>query len=70
MGLKEGRNLIEVRSEDAAGNVGTADWTIESERDFYFGGSSLIILIVIILVVSVVAALYWMRHSRPGRPPE
>ncbi|MCK5415394.1 MAG: hypothetical protein KAJ35_08430 [Thermoplasmata archaeon] len=69
LSLKEGKNHIEVRARDAAGNQGTSEWTIESERVFLVSGSSYIILIIIVLVIIAVATLYWWRQSRMEEPP-
>ncbi|MCK5252954.1 MAG: hypothetical protein KAQ96_08385, partial [Thermoplasmata archaeon] len=54
LSLKEGDNLIEVRAEDKAGNVGTAEWTITSDRGLSVGGASWLILLVIVVVVAIV----------------
>ena len=65
--LREGDNLIEVRSRDAAGNVGIAEWAITSERGMFVGGGSWLILVVILIVASLVGAWYW--RSRQEGPP-
>jgi predicted GH43/DUF377 family glycosyl hydrolase len=59
LSLKEGDNLIEVMAQDKAGNVGTSEWTITSERGFSVGGASWLILLVIVAVAAVVAFYYW-----------
>ena len=65
LSLKEGDNLIEVRAEDEAGNVGTAEWTISSDRGFSVGGASWLMLVVIVVVVALVGAWYW-RSKQQG----
>ena len=62
--LKEGDNFIEVRSQDAAGNMGTSDWEIQSDRGMFVGGVSWLILIVIIVVVAVVGVWYWRNGMK------
>ena len=66
LSLREGDNLIEVRGEDAAGNVGTAEWTISSEGGLSVGGTSWLILLVIVVVVAIVVLWYW--RNRTGGP--
>jgi hypothetical protein len=63
LSLKEGDNLIEVRADDNAGNVGTAEWTISSERGLSVGGASWFILLVIVVVVAVVVLWYWRKRT-------
>jgi hypothetical protein len=57
--LKEGDNLIEARSQDAAGNVETSEWTISSDRGLSVGGASWLILVVVLVVVILVGVWYW-----------
>jgi hypothetical protein len=64
LSLKEGDNLVAVRAEDKAGNVGTAEWTITSDRGFSVGGASWLILVVIVVVVALVGVWYW-RSRQP-----
>jgi hypothetical protein len=67
--LKEGKNLIEVRSQDLAGNTGTAERTIEAERGLSVSGTSLIVIIIIVAVLATVGVIYWMRRKRDDAPP-
>ncbi len=64
LSLKEGRNVIEARSRDAAGNVGLDGRTIDSDRGLSVGGASWLILIVIAVVVALVALWYWRNRTR------
>ena len=61
--LKEGDNLIEVRAEDTAGNVGNAEWTIRYEKGLSVGGASWFILLVIVVVVAIVVLWYWRNRT-------
>lgn len=61
--LKEGDNLIEVRAEDAAGNVGNAEWTIRYDKGLSVGGASWLILLVIVVVVAIVVLWYWRNRT-------
>jgi hypothetical protein len=63
LSLKEGDNLIEVNALDAAGNMGTAEWTISSDRGFSVGGASWLILLVIVVVVALVGLWYWRSRT-------
>jgi hypothetical protein len=69
LSLKEGDNLIEVRSRDAAGNVATSEWAISSDRGFSVGGASWLILVVILAVAALVGVWYW-RNRQQERPLE
>lgn len=68
LSLREGDNLIEVRSRDAAGNIGHVEWSISSDRGFSVGGASWLILLTIVVVVALVGAWYW--RSRGTGPEE
>jgi len=63
MSLKVGDNLIEVRAQDAAGNMGVSEWTISSDRGLSVGGASWLILLVIVVVVALVAVWYWRNRT-------
>jgi hypothetical protein len=61
--LREGRNLIEVRAADAAGNVGTGERTITHEGGLSVGGTSWLLLLALLVVVAVVALWYWRNRT-------
>ena len=66
LGLKTGRNLVEVRSQDAAGNVATAEWEMTYDTGLSVSGVSWLIILVVVVVVVVVAVYYWKKRP-PGQ---
>lgn len=63
LSLDEGDNSIEVRSRDAAGNVGGAEASISSDRGLSVGGASWLILLVILIVAVLVGVWYWRKRG-------
>ncbi len=63
LSLEEGDNSVEVRSRDAAGNVGIAEASIRSDRGLSVGGASWLVLMVILVVVRLLRVWYWKNRG-------
>jgi hypothetical protein len=68
LSLEEGDNSVEVRSRDAAGNVGGAEASVRSDRGLSVGGASWLVLLVVLVVVVLVGVWYW--RNRGDRPED
>ncbi len=66
--LDVGRNVIEVECADAAGNVGTGEWTIERMEE-ETPLTTWLVAGVIVVAAAVLLGLYLLRY-RKGRDEE
>ncbi len=64
--LKEGTNLIEIRSRDGAGNMGVDDHSIKYEREMSTTGMSWIILAIVLVVIVIIGVWCWWSHQAGG----
>jgi hypothetical protein len=64
--LEEGKNTVQVRATDAAGNTATETWTVELSSSIvsFLGQPVALATVVVVVLAAVVAVMYWRRRRR------